>query len=77
MAASNRQKRTQWIQMTPKERRTHLLEHDAQDPYHPVRPNGGAVDVWSMDDQTIICDPALTNAVVDAVDTTCQDPKRG
>ena len=35
------------------------------------------VDVWIMDDQTVICDPILVNAVVDAVDAACQDPKRG
>ena len=63
--------------MTPNERRTHLLEQDAQYPYDPIRPTGCVVDVWLMDDQTIMCDPALTNAVVDAVDTTCQDPERG
>ena len=40
-----------------------------------IHPNGGLVDVWIMDDQTIICDPELTNAVVDAVYRACQDPK--
>ena len=30
-----------------------------------------------MDDQTVICDPIMTNAVIDAVDAACQDPKRG
>ena len=30
-----------------------------------------------MDDQTIICDISLIHAVIDAVDTTCQNPKRG
>ena len=63
--------------MTPQERRNHMLQHDAQDPYDPIHPNGGVVDVWLMDDQTIPCDPVLTNAVIDAVDITCQDPKRG
>ena len=42
-----------------------------------MHPNGVVVDVWLMGDQTVICDPALTNAVIDAVDTTCQDPTRG
>ena len=46
-------------------------------PYDPIHPNGGGVDVWLMDDQTIACDPMLTNAVIDAVDVTCQGPKRG
>ena len=63
--------------MTPQEQRNHLLQHDAQDPYDPIHPNGGFVDVWLIDDQTIACDPLLTNAVIDAVDTTCQHPKRG
>ena len=63
--------------MTPNARRTHLLEQDAQYPYDPIHPNGGGVDVWLMDDQTIACDFVLTNAVIDAVDTTCQDAKRG
>ena len=63
--------------MTPHERRTHLRQNDAQHPYDPINPNGGGVDVWLMDGQAIICDPILTNAVIDAVDTTCQDPKRG
>ena len=30
-----------------------------------------------MDDQTVLCDPLLANAVIDAVDSTCQGPKRG
>ena len=46
-------------------------------PIDPIHPDGGVVDVWLMDDQTIACDPILVNAVIDAVDTTCQDPKRG
>ena len=47
-----------------------MLAQDAIDPYDEVQTDGGLVDIWLMDDQTIICDPALTNAVVDAVDTT-------
>jgi hypothetical protein len=46
-------------------------------PFDPIHPNGGVVDVWLMDDQTIICDTALIHAVIYAVDTTCQHPKRG
>ena len=54
-----------------------MLQHDAQYPYDPIHPNGGVVDAWLMDDQTIACDPVLINSVIDAVGTTCQDPKRG
>ena len=54
-----------------------MLQRDAEDPYDPIQPNGGVVDVWLMDDQTIACDPTLANAVIDAVDTTCQDTTRG
>ena len=47
-----------------------MLQHDAEDPYDPIHPNGGVVDVWLMDEKTIACDPLLVNAVIDAVDTT-------
>ena len=63
--------------MAPKERRAHTLEHNEQDPLDAIHPDGGLVDVWVMDDQTIVCDPKLANAVVDPVDHTCQHPKPG
>ena len=54
-----------------------MLEHDASDPFDLIHPNGGLVDAWIMDDQTIICDPKLVNPIIDAVDQTCQRPERG
>ena len=30
-----------------------------------------------MDDQTIVCDPLIMNAVIDSGDVACEDPKRG
>ena len=44
-----------------------MLQNNATDPYDNIHPQGGMVDVWIMDDQTVICDPILVNAVVDAV----------
>ena len=51
-----------------------MLEHDAQDPLGLIHPNGGLVDVWIMDDQTIIFDSKLISPIIHAVDITCQDP---
>jgi hypothetical protein len=53
-----------------------MLQQDAQYPYDPIHPHGGVVDVWLMDDQTIACDPLLTNAVIDSVDLACQYQNR-
>ena len=69
--------RSKWVQLTPKERRQHVLQHDTQYPLDTVHPDEGLVDVWIMGDHTIICDPTLANPISDVVDTTCQDPKRG
>ena len=69
--------RQAWLQLPPSVRRQQTLDHNAQDPYDSIHPDGGLVDVWIMDDQTIVGDPALTNPLIDAVDITCQDPKRG
>jgi hypothetical protein len=68
--------RTQWLQMTPQQRRHLTLQQDAEDPYDPIQPNSGVVDVWLMDDQTIACDPILANAVIDAVDAALFDDGR-
>ena len=54
-----------------------MLEHNSQDLLDAVRPGGGLVDVWIMDDQTIICDPTLVNSIIDADDVACQGPSRG
>ena len=69
--------RQAWLQLPPSVRRQQTLDQNAQDPYDSIHPDGGLVDVWIMDDQTIVGDPALTNPLIDAVDITCQDPKRG
>ncbi|MFM7987604.1 MAG: hypothetical protein ACKPKO_50645, partial [Candidatus Fonsibacter sp.] len=42
-----------------------------------IHPQGGVVDAWLMDDQTIVCDQFLANAVIDSVDAACQHPNRG
>ena len=52
--------------MTSKERLKRMLPDNASDPYDNIHPQGGLVDVWIVDDQTVICDPIMTNAVIDA-----------
>ena len=63
--------------MDPKTRRAAMMQQDAQDPLDEVQQDGGTVDVWLMDDQTIACDPRLLCVVLDAVDDGCQDKSRG
>ena len=68
------EQRLQWLQMTSNARRKRMLQNSASDPYDNIHAQGGTEDVWIMDDQTVICDPILINAVVDAIDAACQDP---
>ncbi|MFM7978988.1 MAG: hypothetical protein ACKPKO_06690, partial [Candidatus Fonsibacter sp.] len=72
-----KQQRIQWSQLTPKERRQQILPHNTHDPFDLIHQDGGMVDLWLMDDQTIICDPALINTIIDAVDRACAAPTRG
>ena len=53
-----------------------MLQHDTNDPFDLIHPNGGMVDVWIMDDQAVICDPKLIHPTIDAVDNACQHPQR-
>ena len=54
-----------------------MMQQDAQGPLDDVQPDGGAVDVWLMDDQTISCDNDWCVRPFDAVGEDCQGPARG
>ena len=53
------------------------MQQSATDPLDEVQPAGVTVDVWLMDDQTVMCDPRLKSPIRDALDKECTDPTRG
>ena len=44
------------------------MQQSATDPLDEVQPAGVTVDVWLMDDQTVMCDPRLICPIRDALD---------
>ncbi|MFM7987187.1 MAG: hypothetical protein ACKPKO_48535, partial [Candidatus Fonsibacter sp.] len=54
-----------------------MLQNNAQYPLDTIHPEGGMVDLWLMDDQTIVLEPSLINTSIDAVDHACQTPTQG